>query len=302
MIYMAVFLLLTCGFVDLFKINLAEVVEPPDKKKVHLETVSESTDKKSKKFTMARHHREMEATLQALGEKVTWEKYLRITAICGCIGASIGAACNNFMLAIVLATGFFIAPSFYFQFRRRAYEKLLHDQMQNGVAIMTNTYTMYHDVSFAFTEALKTADEPFKSRLVYFLTRINTNVSAKDALRELRPMVDDHYWREWIDLMIQCQTNSSLNEMLLPIPETMSKQSQMQAQWDTQSQRIWLEHFAFAGLSIGSIFLIMLLNRDWGNVLLNTTIGHFVVALNVLVVILSSLYAYKVNKPIYAEV
>lgn len=298
-IYMVVFLLTMYAAMTYFDINITDVI-----------TINETEEgkhgvkkeKKKKRFSMADHKAMVEGSRYAMGGNFSWEKYLRLVVVCSLMGATIGFATNNFLLAIVLFVGFALLPYFYIQLRTRSYVNMLHGEMEQAIAIITNNYIQVPDVLAATEEALKTTSEPMKGILNSFCREIKANVSAETALKHIRPDIDDRYWREWIDRMVQCQTNSSLRPMLAPIPKVMSEQRQQQMELDTIMRKIWSEHLVVAGLSIGAIPFIMMINADWGKALTTTTLGKLAIALDVFIVLIATLYAYVVNKPLYAEV
>lgn len=299
--YMMVFLLISYAMMELLGIKLTDVIKVKDDEEIHTKAQVE-LQKKQKKLSLKAHKKEIEACLQVLGGKTSWETYLRIVIGVALTGFTIGLATNNVALAIVLFAGFAMMPYLFFQIRTRSYRNTLHNQMEQAIAIITNNYIQVPDALAATLEALKTTADPMYTILNTFCTEVRANVSTEEALRRMRPKIDDRYWREWIDRMMQCQTNSSLRPMLAPIPKTMSEQRQQQMELDTITRKIWAEHLVVAGLSIGAIPFIIVINKDWGTALTTTPLGKAAIAIDVFIVFVGTIYAYVVNKPLYAEV
>lgn len=302
-VYTIIFLLVFYSLTGLFKVSIADVLElRVNAETAEIEARSQAISKKKEPFLFA-HKRRVESLLpMSTLVKLTWERYLDAVLAFGMIGVSIGMALNNPFLAIVLCVCLACLPYIYLTFAERKYERRLVAQMEMAISIITNTYMQVTDLQAAVKSSLENTGEPLRSIFNEFCTDYDLGMSIPAALALMRDKIDNKYWREWIDRLIQCQDNRSLVMLLPPIPKALSEQRQIQMELDTMMQKIWSQHLSVALIAIGLIPFVTFINAEWGQVLWNTTIGKLIVALDVAVVGVGTWYALRVNTPLSAEV
>lgn len=250
----------------------------------------------------ARFKRDMIIAFEQAGLRLSWEKYLIVCVVSSVLGALLGALFDNLPLAAVLAVSLPVTVTQYIKIRSLGYRSFLQMQIESSLGIITNAYIQCEDIRTALENSLPRTDMPLKAILSDCANEIFIGAHATDAIARMRVKVDNRFWREWCDTLIQCQADRSLMVLLPPIIQQLSAVRQIQSEIDAQTADIWRNHVILCLITIGAVPLVRLLNTDWYVMLTTTTVGKIAIAVSYGIVFLSTLYAARVNKPISAEV
>ena len=125
---------------------------------------------------------------------------------------------------------------------------------------------------------------------------INSNI--KKALDKLKHKIDNKIFKEWVDTLIQCQDDRTLNDTLLPVVTKLTDVRLVNNELKTMLAEPKKEYFMMVAMVVGNIPLLYALNKDWYNTLMNTLIGKLVLALCGVVILITAMLMAKYTKPI----
>ena len=250
----------------------------------------------------ARFQASMRIAFEQAGLRLTWERYAAICAVSSVAGALLGAVFNNLPLAAVLAAAFPMTFTQYIKIRSLGYRSFLQMQIEASLGIITNAYIQCEDIRTALEESLERMEMPLKAILSDCANEIFIGAYAVDAIAHMRAKVDNRFWKEWCDTLIQCQADRSLMVLLPPNIQQLAAVRQIQAEVDAQTAEIWRNHMVMCLIAVGAVPLVRLLNYDWYVLLTTSTAGKIAIALCYAIVFAATVVAARINKPISAEV
>lgn len=240
-----------------------------------------------------------EEALRLSNSKLTYRQYLLMICFLSFLGVVVGVMLNNVLLSIILAAAMIFLPLQALKIKQTSYVQYLNEQIEHTLSMITNTYLQNDDIVKSVKDNLPRIEQPMYSIFREFVTGntfIDSNIVKN--IRKMQMKIDNHGFREWCDTLILSQNDRELKYVLPAIVEQMSDIKQMQEELNTMMYKIYREYIMVAGVVLASIPFMRILNRDWYDVLVNTTPGKLLVALVVTVIILCLCYVIKVNKPV----
>lgn len=206
---------------------------------------------------------------------------------------------NNLYLAPVISVTFGLIPFFYASFTISTYEKHLKQEIETTLSVITNSYLRSDNLISAVEENIEYIKPPLKSVFQSFLgnaTTVSSNI--KTALNNLKDKVEDEIFKEWVDVLIQCQDDRTLKDMLLSVVAKLTDVRVVNNELKTMLQNARNEYWTMVILVIGNIPLLYFLNKDWYNTLMFTTPGKIVLGICGAVILITALFMLKFTKPI----
>ncbi len=231
--------------------------------------------------------------------RITFAKYMRISVLCSVFGVGIGLLFHNFLLSVVLAVCMLFVPLQYLRIRQAAYTKMMHEQMEAALSLITNSYLQSGDIIKAIKENLRRIEQPFYRIFAEFIaekTFVDSNMVKN--IRKMKQKVNNSFFGEWCDTLVLCQNDRELMYVLPTIVEKMSDMKQIQEELNTQLYRFYKDHISVTLVVAANIPLMKFLNAEWYRLLTRTLIGRIIVAITFAVIFISAAYVIKVNKPI----
>lgn len=242
---------------------------------------------------------EAEETLRLSNMKLSWEQFEGIIAVFVIIGVVIGAVLHNILLCIVLGGIMAYLPVVILKLKQYKYSMYISDQLQSTLNTVTTAYMKNDDINIAVKENLHRIDEPLN---VIFREFVASNMFIdSDIVRNIKFMhgrIDNHFFHEWCDSLILCQSDRNVKYVLPTIIEEMSDVKNIQEEANTMMFQIYKEFGLVAGIVIANIPFMKLLNSDWYVYLTQTFPGRMIVVIAFFVIFLSFIYVVKVNKPL----
>lgn len=215
------------------------------------------------------------------------------------IGVFISITMNNMLLTPVLSIGFAILPFWYIRFTAIKWRKEMNSELETALSIITTSYLRNESIITAIEENIDYINPPVLDVFRAFLTQtklINSNI--KLALEQLKGMVDSVVFHEWVDALIDCQEDKNIKHTLVPIVSKLSDMRIVSGELDYLMYEPIKEFVSMAILLIGNIPLMYMLNRDWYNTLMFTTIGKAVLAICGIVMFVSLGGIIKLTRPV----
>lgn len=215
------------------------------------------------------------------------------------IGVFISITMNNMLMIPVLSIGFAILPFWYIRFTAIKWRKEMNSELETALSIITTSYLRNESIITAIEENIDYINPPVLDVFRAFLTQtklINSNI--KLALEQLKGMVDSVVFHEWVDALIDCQEDKNIKHTLVPIVSKLSDMRIVSGELDYLMYEPIKEFVSMAILLIGNIPLMYMLNRDWYNTLMFTTIGKAVLAICGFVMFVSLGGIIKLTRPV----
>ncbi|MDD6484037.1 MAG: hypothetical protein PUF72_05620 [Clostridiales bacterium] len=240
-----------------------------------------------------------EEVLKLSNSRMTYRQFRMLTILSCLCGMAFGIAVNNIFLVFILGGAFLGLPMLIFSIKKTSYIARLNENLQSAMSIVTNSYLQNEDIVMSVKENLGNIEEPINTMFREFVASnsfIDSNIAKN--LRILKAKVDNYQFKEWCDTLILCQEDRELKYVLPAIIDQMSDLKIMQEELATSMANIWREYFMVAGIVLGSIPLLRVLNKDWYYNLTHTLIGQIIVAVVVLVAAISCFAVFKINQPI----
>ena len=215
------------------------------------------------------------------------------------MGAVICIVIQNYFMLPVLAAGMGLVPFWYVLFTSHSYKKLMNNEIETGLSIITSSYLRSESIITAVEENIHYLNPPVADVFRGFLAETGMiSADVKQALSNMKPKLDNYIFREWVDAAIACQDDKSLKSTLTPIFGKLSDMRIVAAELDYLMYEPFKEFITMAFLLVGNIPLLYFLNKDWYNVLVNTGFGKGILAVCLLVLLISFAAVIRLTKPV----
>lgn len=205
---------------------------------------------------------------------------------------------NNIFLAPTFAVALAIVPFIYVKNIMDTYEKHIRDELETTLSIITTSYCRSENIIEAVRENLSYIRPPLREHFSSFVSEASFILNIKDALLNLRKRVDDEIYREWCDALLQCQEDSTLKDTLQPIIAKYTDLRVVNSELSSMMTSVRMEYYTMAGLVVGNIPLLYMLNKDWFHTLMYETAGKITLGVCGVVILVTYLFMLKFTKPI----
>lgn len=206
---------------------------------------------------------------------------------------------KNLYLAPVISIAFGLIPFIYSSNTIATYEKHLKQEMETTLSVISNSYVRSDNIITAVEENLIYIKPPLKNVFQSFIgdaTYVSSNI--KTALNNLKGKIEEDIFKEWVDVLIQCQDDRTLNDTLLSVVAKLTDVRVVNNELKTMLTNARNEYYTMVLLVILNIPLLFFINRDWYYTLMFTTSGKIVLGICGAVILVTALFMYKFTKPI----
>ena len=273
--------------------------------------------KESRLFRHSDQKRKKRAEDRAISKDTAWWRYrvkletmlknsrfeadvdglLRVKAIFGAAGLAIGAAMRNPMLACVLLAGLFFIPDAYFRIYAVRFAKAVDETIEGAMSIITNSYLQSEDIKSAILENITRVGQPLKGVMREFLAETGfVDASLPNAIIRMKTKVDNAFFGDWCDILLQCQDDRELKYVLPSIVAKLNSVKRIQAELDAAMMDIYKEFAYVVGIVVLNLPLMPLLNAQWADILFREPIGKAAVTLCFVAIFASIGYVVSVNR------
>lgn len=284
--------------------GVAKLQQPTRKEKTERarDYVRRIDGKETENFA-ARSRSQARKIFEQTGQRDRYQKTLRISMVAAAIGAGVGLAMRNPLLAIVLAVGFYFIPLWWTQFSLYRYDQLLNDELETALSLITTSYTRNNDILAAVNENLNNIQEPVKGVFTGFVNALQyIDANAPAQIERMKGTLDNPIFRQWCDSLILCQADHTLRDTLLPIVAKFSDQKAQQEENATKMMLPLQRALGMIALTLSTIPIFYIANRDWYINLVSTFWGQVSLVLTAIAVLVTVNAAIKLSKPIQFNV
>lgn len=253
--------------------------------------------KKSRKLTVSLNR--IKDALESTGKGSHFTVACAASLVLMILGCVVAVAIDNLLLIPVFAIAFALIP---FAFAKRTinyYDNHVSDELETALSIITTSYVRSDDIVTAVGENVQYLKPPVKDIFAGFVAE-NSMISAnvKQSIRHLKEKVKNSIFGEWCDTLIACQNDRTLRDTLMPVVAKLSDVRLANNEIKGMLHAARTEYFMMAGMVVLNIPLLYVLNRDWYNALMFTTLGKVVMAICAGAILVTALLMFKYTKPI----
>lgn len=298
-LYILCFVLLCAGMFALFGVRLGDLLFSMSQGK----TVTLSDELKvlqgiPTKGFFSREY-EIEQILEGMGRAGQFSVIKQVSLLLFAVGAVLALLLNNIYMVPILGIGFSLIPVWYLRSTASSYKKHLNEELEMSISIITTSYLRTEDLIRSIKENLPHIGEPVHAifeAFVYEAELINANTTS--AINSMKMKVPNRVFHEWCNILIQCQSDRSMKNMLPTIAQKFSDVRIVQSELDAMMQGPRKEAITMVFLVLANIPLLYVLNQDWFHTLLFTTPGKIALAICGAIILYSVSKIMQLSKPI----
>jgi hypothetical protein len=215
------------------------------------------------------------------------------------IGVIISLSLNNYFLVPVLAIGFAFVPFWYIIYISNYFRKQVNEELETALSTITTSYMRSENIVLAVEENIEYLNPPIKEVFEFFLSQTKLITSnTKLAIKNLKPKIHNEVFREWCDILIACQDNRNFKSTLIPTISKLSDTRVVTAEISTIMAKPIREFLTMMVILLANIPIIRVLNKSWYEILVNSSPGHFILSVIIIVVFISIGAVIKLTRPV----
>lgn len=214
-------------------------------------------------------------------------------------GLFVGLALDNVPAALVLAAGLGTSPLIVIRIRTGDYLRSLHEKLESAMGAVTNSYLASGDLIGAVESSLHLLPSPLNGIFRQFHTETQlVDSDVGKALRHMRERVDNRYWRDWCDVLLQCRRDRQLRFVLPGIVNRLGEMRRAQLEADTAIRKQIGDYIITVLLVLGAIPLMGAMMPDWYAMLTTTPAGKLTLAIVLAAVLGASVWVAQLYRPV----
>ncbi len=213
-------------------------------------------------------------------------------------GATFAILIDNIFLVPIFAVSLALLPFAYSKKTIGYYNQHIEEEMETALSVITTSYRRSEDIVTAVRENIDFLKPPVNQIFRAFLVDVTINPDIKSALYKLKNKIDNSIFKEWVDTLIQCQTDRNLKDTLEPVIKKLTDVRIVNNDLKTKLMEPRKEYFMMVAMVVGNIPLLYILNKDWYYTLMNSVPGKFVLAVCGVVILITTLFLNRFTKPI----
>jgi hypothetical protein len=178
------------------------------------------------------------------------------------------------------------------------YLRGLYESLESGMGTVTNAYVAGGDLIGAVEDNLRLIPAPVDEVFRKFLSQIRlVDASVPRALEAMKEQIDNRYWQEWVNTLIQCQGDRTLRYALPGIVERLGAMRRIRMEADTLLQKQIGDYVVTVFLLLGSIPVMAFMMPDWYEMLTQTIAGQGTLAVVLGAVFATALWIGRLYHP-----
>lgn len=208
-------------------------------------------------------------------------------------------ATGNFFLIVPLVIIALVAPFVYIRQKSLIYKKIISNELETALSIITNSYIRSDNIVSAIEENIEYIHSPIKSLFQSFI--FNCDYIDSDVKRNLILLKNSLYnevFSEWCSSVIACQSDSKLKGTLPAIVKKLSNIRIVSVRLDNMLYQPVKEFVMMVIILFFNIPIFYVLNKEWYRILVHTSSGHIIIAIVSSIVVFSALNVVKLTRPI----
>lgn len=214
-------------------------------------------------------------------------------------GVFLAFAMNNPFLIPVFAVCLFILPFALIHKLELPLAASFNRDMKAALGVVTSTYIQTEDIQSAVERHLELIKPPFLDVFREFIVELKViEPNVPRALRNMARKIDSSIFREWCSVLIQCQDNKDMKQVLPATVEKIDENITVQAETDTKSSPQISRFNVLLVLNFISLPLLSLIARSWCDAMVSNFFGQFIVAVSFAAAFIALFYSIRILKPV----
>ena len=301
-IYFLCFVLAAAGIVFAFGItpdSLTNDLAPIFNKKKSLRDKALTARGKKKTRKAIVEIQRIKTALEDTGKGKQFSVALAISVVLMIVGCMVAVIIDNLFLIPVLAVTFAMIPFAYLKKTISLYEKHVKEDLETALSIITTSYVRNDNIINAVSENIRYLKPPIKGIFESFLAETSSiTPDIKVAILHLKEKISDSIFEEWCDVLLSCQNDRTLKDTLMPVVSKLTDVRLVNNSLKTMLDNARREYYTMVVMVVANIPILYLINKDWYNALMNTTLGKVVLAICALVIFITAMRLNKITKPV----
>ena len=301
-IYFLCFVLAAAGIVFAFGItpdSLTNDLAPIFNKKKTLRDKALTARGKKKTRKAIVEIQKIKTALEDTGKGKQFSVALAISVVLMIVGCMVAVIIDNLFLIPVLAVTFAMIPFAYLKKTISLYEKHVKEDLETALSIITTSYVRNDNIINAVKENIRYLKPPIKGIFESFLAETSSiTPDIKVAILHLKEKISDSIFEEWCDVLLSCQNDRTLKDTLMPVVSKLTDVRLVNNSLKTMLDNARREYYTMVVMVVANIPILYLINKDWYNALMNTTLGKVVLAICALVIFITAMRLNKITKPV----
>ena len=301
-IYFLCFVLAAAGIVFAFGItpdSLTYDLAPIFNKKKTLRDKALTARGKKKTRKAIVEIQRIKTALEDTGKGKQFSVALAISVVLMIVGCMVAVIIDNLFLIPVLAVTFAMIPFAYLKKTISLYEKHVKEDLETALSIITTSYVRNDNIINAVSENIRYLKPPIKGIFESFLAETSSiTPDIKVAILHLKEKISDSIFEEWCDVLLSCQNDRTLKDTLMPVVSKLTDVRLVNNSLKTMLDNARREYYTMVVMVVANIPILYLINKDWYNALMNTTLGKVVLAICALVIFITAMRLNKITKPV----
>ena len=232
--------------------------------------------------------------------------FVALCVCSGCGGLFLGGAVfADFFLAVLMALAAIPLPLVIVLVRSREFARRESEQLEGLMSSVTNAYMATNSIISAFESYNNMRTKGIDARLrrigpvdEFLIEVYAIDPSVEAALRKLQARLNNRYFDDWVNMLIQCQRNRDLRFGLQPIIKAFNDSKIMQLEAESVMSQVWREYVLVVVLMFGIIPVLRLSNEVWFNILTHTVLGKTLVSAMIVAAFATAFYVLRVTRPL----
>ena len=299
-IYFLCFVLAAAGIVFAFGItpdSLTNDLAPIFNKKKSLRDKALTARGKKKTRKAVVEIQRIKTALEDTGKGKQFSVALAISVVLMIVGCMVAVIIDNLFLIPVLAVTFAMIPFAYLKKTISLYEKHVKEDLETALSIITTSYVRNDNIINAVKENIRYLKPPIKGIFESFLAETSSiTPDIKVAILHLKEKISDSIFEEWCDVLLSCQNDRTLKDTLMPVVSKLTDVRLVNNSLKTMLDNARREYYTMVVMVVANIPILYLINKDWYNALMNTTLGKVVLAICALVIFITAMRLNKITK------
>lgn len=293
------FIAIIVGAYKLFDIKImdmfSKIVNRPQSIKTQID---EATGVKKKNFIL-RQIEDITEIMRLTGREEKIPVIFIACGVCAIAGTIIASIMDNMFLIPILGVGMMAIPIWYVKLTASHFKRDVSEELETALSIISTAYIRNEDIVTAVEENIAYLNPPIKNIFSDFLVQLKLiDSDIVKAIENLKPKVENDVFHEWCDALIGCQSDRSLKTTLTPIVTKLSDVRVVNSELELMLAEPRKEFTIMAILVIANIPLMYFLNKDWYGVLMHSTVGKLVLAIDIAAIFICSAFVIKFTRPI----
>ena len=207
-----------------------------------------------------------------------WLIYLGSAAF-AFLGFAIGHLLQNYFLSAVLSGSFAFFPMMAVKLYWLYKEKQLNATLEPSLNSITSSYLRGSGTLIqAVEENVTQLPSPLKQVFEHFLFEVtHVDSSVTDALEGMKLTIHNRIFHEWIDVLVQSQTNFNMKKNLTKILDKFADMRAVEAEVNTILEDARRSYLLMLAISVAMPFFLCIVNQDWQEILLRSTGGKLLI-------------------------